>query len=300
MFAHVTVADGRNLDLSDVVDEYVQLFLPQFYDLQVNTRKHIAFLGENTLHYTIAAYLMIRFPDVSEEIMEAMKIAITNCEIARLIGAQLRVMDYATGLAEVEMIEKLVYNIIGLTCIHFGTQVVNSFLSPILDEICAIPLRKLPRKLQMELGLRAKPNHGAAYQLHQMLENKKGTQVIEYKSTAVDPRVQGDWSARVVFQLASGAPYFEHTRIAASKKTAREIASRDILDYYENNPSDYQMHLIVPEFQISNQPTVLQIEISNLVDSQKTTSTKMSMSMMEDMDLEQLLLGKFSDMKTED
>ncbi|KAF7727178.1 hypothetical protein EC973_007953 [Apophysomyces ossiformis] len=295
MFTHVAGTDGRALDMSRIVDEYVQLFLPDDYDVQVSKRKHIAFLGENTLHYTLAAYLIIRFPDVSEDIMVNMKNAITNDEIARLIGAQLRVTEHLFGQGSLREAHLLLDD--RLTCVHFGSQVVNSFLSPILDETCATPLRKLPRKIQAELGLRAKNNQGPVYQFNQMLSHAKGDQTVQYANVSPDSRLQVAWSARVIYQLASGAPYFEHTRIAVSKKAAREIAIRDILQYYENNPGDYHMHQVVPEQQISNQPTVLRIEVSDTLNDQQQTQQRTSM--VEDVDLENLLLGRFSEMKTE-
>ncbi|KAI9316665.1 hypothetical protein BX666DRAFT_182457 [Dichotomocladium elegans] len=237
--------------------------------------KHYELLGRSSLQFVVTQILCKEFGTCSDEILtHMMKLLNVDDVLIKAIGENCRLQAYSSDKTPFTRIVERLIGIITQSAL--GLMAVMALVTPVLKEYQGFLFSKLPRTLRHSLGIsqgkvinpplsvdttispttpiprpiatpRTRSDAYAAanqdnseictiYQcFSKIVYRNNGATAVDFVDHGIaDGRKK--WCCRIAFKLTGGSRWFSHMRVGQSKKQAKSMVVRDIVQYYRTRP----------------------------------------------------------------
>lgn len=223
-FSKIQDQYGQKLDISPAVPTLVQVLTGH-----VDAVKKYDFIGEAACQFGIRCILARVYSQMNDRLLEALaKKYRSTSQLNKLVVKEIELKKQAlvtVNLNTVPLISGVLFS-------FFGTTAVEKFIENAVLHIAAIELGEATAKFE-------KQEEGSLAKLNTLISREGGT--VEY--TPQPSVLEGSlvqWQITLTARLCSTSQLFSHKRVESSMRKAKNAAAKDVLQYFEKHPEEFE------------------------------------------------------------
>ncbi|CAO3631901.1 unnamed protein product [Mucor hiemalis] len=203
-FSKIQDQYGQKLDISPAVPTLVQVLTGH-----VDSVKKFEFIGEAACQFGLESI---------ESLSQMNKLVVKEIELKKQVSV-------TVNLNTVPLISGVLFS-------FFGTTAVEKFIEHAVLHIAAVELGEATDKLH-------KQEEGPLARLNTLI-SKEGGQVEYTSHPAILEGSVMQWQITLTARLCTSSQLFSHKRIEVSMRKAKNAAAKDVLQYFEKHPEEYE------------------------------------------------------------
>ncbi|KAK4520002.1 uncharacterized protein ATC70_010246 [Mucor velutinosus] len=236
-FSTITDEQSRPLDITAALPLLKQVLTG--YTQQIAEHK-FNYIGESAVQFAIHLILADHYSKYEDRVLSAIAKKFTApLQLYKLIGKQIHLKEYVRPIYLKETLDM----IFGILFRYNGIMAIQKLIQDAFICLVNHDLNNTtsPKKL-LSPSSSTNQTVNPVKALYELVQANSGA--IETEAHEIDDK---KWQVKIVAKLNASSLLFSHARTSSSKQKAKTEASRDILNYFTNNPDVYQHLQIAAE-----------------------------------------------------